>query len=156
MELVARATTGTNFYLGKTTADVAFNGVLDEVALYTKALSLAEVQSLRNGGLDYNAATTLSLSVAGSARVVAIRQSLTLTAVASVEGRVTFRSNGKAIGGCVAVPTVSLTATCPWKPSIKGASQLTARLVPIQVATNAIANSSNYWIGVAPRTNKRG
>lgn len=151
-----RATSGTNFYLGKTTADVAFNGVLDEVAIYTKALTLAEVQSLRNGGLNYNAATTLTLSVAGSARVVAIRQSLTLTAVASVEGRVTFRSNGKAIGGCVAVPTVSLTATCAWKPSIKGASQLTARLVPIQVATNAIANSSNYWIGVAPRTNKRG
>ncbi|CAB4566108.1 MAG: hypothetical protein F2555_02190 [Actinobacteria bacterium] len=151
-----RATTGTNFYLGKTTADVAFNGVLDEVALYTKALTLAEVQSLKNGGLNYNAATTLTLSVAGNTRVVAIRQSLTLTSVASVEGRVTFRSNGKAVGGCVGVLTVSLTATCAWKPSIKGASQLTARLVPTQVASNAIANSSNYWISVAPRTNKRG
>lgn len=151
-----RATTGTNFYLGKTTADVAFNGVLDEVALYTKALNLAEVQSLRSGGLNYNSATTLSLSVAGNARVVAIRQSLTLTSVASVEGRVTFRSNGKSIGGCVGMLTVSLTATCTWKPSIKGASQLTARLVPTQVASNAIANSSNYWISVAPRTNKRG
>lgn len=150
-----RATTGTNFYLGKTTADVAFNGVLDEVALYTKALSLAEVQSLRSGGLNYNAATTLILSVAGNTRVVSKGQSLTLSAASSVEGRVTFRSNGKAIGGCVGVLTVSLTATCAWKPSIKGASQLSTRLVPTQVASNAVANSSNYWIHVVPRTNRR-
>jgi hypothetical protein len=151
-----RATTGTQIVLGKTINDIAFNGVLDEVALYTKALTLAEVQLLRNGGLNYNAATTLTLSVAGNTRVVATRQSLTLTAVASIDGKVTFRTNGKAIPGCVGVSTVLLTATCQWRSSLKGTNQLSARIVPTQVASNAIAISSNYWINVAPRTNRRG
>jgi hypothetical protein len=151
-----RATTGTNFYLGRTTADVAFNGVLDEVALYTKALTLAEVQSLRNGGLNYNASTSVTLSVAGSARTVTSRQVITLTAVSSIDGKVTFRTNGKAISGCVSVSTVSLTATCQWRSAIKGTNQLSARIVPTLVASNAIAVSSTYSVMVAPRTNQRG
>ena len=47
-----RATTGTVFLLGKTINDVSFSGVLDEVAIYTRALSPVEVQQLRNGGLN--------------------------------------------------------------------------------------------------------
>jgi hypothetical protein len=151
-----RATTGTQFVIGKTINDIAFNGVLDEIAIYTRALSLADVQDLRNGALNFNASTTVTLSVAGNTRVVSSRQPLTLTGVSSVAGRITFRANGKAIPGCVGVSTVSLTATCIWRSSTKGNNQLSARIVPTQVASNAIAISSNYWINVAPRTNRRG
>ena len=151
-----RATTGTQLVLGKTINDIAFSGTLDEVAIYTRALTLADVQELKNGGLNYNAATTVTLSVAGSAKSVSSRQAITLSAVASVAGKVTFRTNGKTIPGCKGVLTVSLTATCRWKSSVKGTNQLSAYLVPIAISSNATATSSNYSIMVTPRTTPRG
>lgn len=150
-----RATTGNQFHLGKTINDNAFSGTLDEVAIYTRALTLADVQELKSGGLNYNAATTVTLSVAGSARSVSARQAITLSAVGSVAGKVTFRANGKAIPGCKGVATVSLTATCPWKASIKGSNQLSAYLVPTVISSNATATSSTYSISVVPRTASR-
>lgn len=150
-----RATTGTQFVLGKTINDVAFSGVLDDVAIYTRALSLADVQDLRNGALNFNAATTVSLSVASSAKTAVIKQTIVLSALSSIDGKVTFRTNGKSIPGCVGVRTISLAATCSWKPSVKGPSRLTAQITPTQVSTNAIATSAIYWIQVLPRTNLR-
>jgi len=150
-----RATTGTRFLVGKTIDDSSFTGTLDEVAIYTRALTLADVQELRNGGLNYNAATTVTLSVAGSARSVSARQAITLSAVSSVAGKVTFRANGKSIAGCKGVTTVSLTATCAWKASVKGPNQLSAYLVPTAISSNATATSTTYSINVLPRTASR-
>ena len=99
--------------------------------------------------------TNVSLSVAGSARTVASRQPITLSAVSNVAGKVTFRVNGKVIPGCKGVRTVSLTATCQWKSSVKGTSQLTAQIIPTEIAVNEAATSSNYSITVTPRTGPR-
>ena len=99
--------------------------------------------------------TNVSLSVAGSARTVASRQAITLSAVSNVAGKVTFRVNGKVIPGCKGVRTVSLTATCQWKSSVKGTSQLTAQIIPTVIAVNEAATSSNYSITVTPRTGPR-
>ena len=151
-----RATTGTRFYLGKTVDDVAFSGVLDEVAIYTRALSAEDVVDLKAGALNFNANTTLSLSVSGNPKTALLRQAVTLTAVASIDGRVTFKSNGKSIGGCVGKSTVSLTATCSWRPTIKGPTRLTAQVIPTQSVSNASATSPTYWIQVLPRTDRRG
>ena len=100
--------------------------------------------------------TNVSLSVAGSARTVASRQAITLSAVSNVAGKVTFRVNGKVIPGCKGVRTVSLTATCQWKSSVKGTNQLTAQIIPTEIAVNEAATSSNYSITVTPRTGPRG
>jgi hypothetical protein len=150
-----RATTGSTFQLGKTINDSAFNGTLDEVALYTRALSLADIQELRNGGLNYNASTTVSLSVAGSVRTVISRQPINLSAVSSVAGKVTFRSNGKTIPGCKGITTISLSATCSWRASVKGTNLLSAYIVPTAISSNATAVSSTYSITVLPRTSPR-
>jgi hypothetical protein len=151
-----RATTGNNFFLGKTVDDIPFSGVLDDVAVYTRALSATDIVDLKNGELNFNSNTTLSLSVAGDAKTVISRASLTLTATSSVEGRVNFRTNGKSIPRCVSVHTVSLVATCSWKPSVKGSARLTARVTPTQAQANASATSSTYLIQVLPRTTRRG
>ena len=151
-----RNTTGTTLYLGKTVNDVAFSGTLDDVALYTRALSAADVVDLKAGVLNFNANTTLSLSVSGNPKTALIRQAVTLTAVASIDGRVTFKSNGKSIGGCVGKSTVSLTATCSWRPTIKGPTRLTAQVIPTQSVSNASATSPTYLISVLPRTDRRG
>lgn len=150
-----RATTGSRFLVGKTINDNAFQGTLDEVAIYTRALTLADIQELKDGGLNYNSATTVTLSVAGNARTVSKRQALGLTAVGSVAGKVTFRANGKAIPGCKGVATISLAATCPWKSSVKGSNEISAYLVPTAISSNATASSSSYSITVLPRTGPR-
>jgi len=99
--------------------------------------------------------TNVSLSVAGSAQTVASRQLLTISAVSNVAGKVTFRANGKIIPGCKGVRTVSLTATCPWRSSVKGTNQLSAQIIPTEIAENEVATSSNYSITVTPRTGPR-
>lgn len=151
-----RATTGTQFVLGKTINDIAFTGTLDEVAIYTRALSLSDVQELQRGALNYNASTTVSLTVAGNVKSVSYRQPINLTAVSSIDGKITFRSNGKIIPGCKGVATISLTSTCRWKSSVKGTNQITAQIIPTNLANNATAISSTYAINVSPRTGSRG
>ena len=99
--------------------------------------------------------TNVSLSVAGSTQTVASRQLLTISAVSNVAGKVTFKANGKVIPGCKGVRTVSLTATCSWRSSIKGTNQLSAQIVPTEIAENEVATSNNYSITVTPRTGPR-
>jgi subtilisin family serine protease len=99
--------------------------------------------------------TNVSISVAGGATTVASRQAITLSAVSSVAGKVTFLANGKAIPGCKGVRTISLTATCQWRSSIKGSNQLSAQIIPTVLAENEAATSSNYSITVSPRTGTR-
>jgi subtilisin family serine protease len=99
--------------------------------------------------------TSVSISVAGSARTVASRQPITLSAVSNVAGKVTFKVNGKVIPGCKGARTVSLTATCQWKSSVKGTNQLSAQIIPTEIAVNEAATSSNYSITVTRRTGPR-
>jgi len=99
--------------------------------------------------------TNVSLSVAGNTQTVASRQLLTISAVSNVAGKVTFRANGKVIPGCKGVRTVSLTAICPWRSSVKGSNQLSAQIIPTEIAENEVATSSNYSITVTPRTGPR-
>lgn len=152
---LTRATTGTRFYLGKTVDDIPLTGVLDDVALYTRALSAADVADLKAGALNYNANTTITMTVSGSPKTIISRQALSLSATASIDGKITFRVNEKAIPGCVGVRTVSLTSTCTWRPSVKGSSRLTAQIIPTQSTANASATSSAYWIQVLPRLSTR-
>jgi hypothetical protein len=99
--------------------------------------------------------TNVSINIAGSATTVASRQTITLSAVSNVAGKVTFRVNGKVIPGCKGVRTVSLTATCQWRSSIKGTNQLSAQIIPTTIAENEAATSSDYSITVTPRTGTR-
>lgn len=99
--------------------------------------------------------TNVSISVAGSATTVATRQSILISAVSSVAGKVTFKANGKVIPGCKGVKTVSLTATCQWRSSVKGTNQLSAQIIPTAIAENEAATSNNYSITVSRRTGSR-
>jgi subtilisin family serine protease len=99
--------------------------------------------------------TNVSLSVASSATTVSSRQLITISAVSNVAGKITFKANGKPIPGCKGVKTISLTATCQWRSSVKGTNQLSAQIVPTEIQDNEIATSSNYSIQVTPRTGAR-
>ena len=99
--------------------------------------------------------TSVSLSVTGSAKTVARREVVSISAVSSVDGKITFRSNGKRIPGCISVKTVALTATCQWKSAFTGVNQLSAQVTPTDLASNEMAISTNYSISVVPRIGVR-
>jgi subtilisin family serine protease len=98
---------------------------------------------------------SVSLSVAGSAKSVSSREPITLSASTNVAGKVTFQVNGKPIPGCKGINTVSLTATCQWKSSVKGPNKLSVQVTPTETANKTVASSGTYAIDVVARSGKR-
>ena len=73
-----------------------------------------------------------SISISGNSTATYM-QSYTVSAslgVAGTDGKVTFYANGKRIPGCINKLSISLAASCTWKPSRRGSSVITAQLSP--------------------------
>lgn len=85
------------------------------------------------------------------------RTATTITAnlgVAGSDGRVTFFQNGERIPGCINIRSSSLTATCNWRPSLRGSIKLHAVLTP---TSNGFLGSTSSIIQsqVSNRSGKR-
>lgn len=65
-----------------------------------------------------------SLVGGGSAFYKGVRATVSVST--SIDGRVTFKANGKNIPGCIKVRTVSLSAECSFKPAVQGTLQVQA------------------------------
>lgn len=104
-----------------------------------------------------NAAFTL-FQLAGAASTATFRSSVAISATVTVESKVTFRANGKVIPGCknrtASGSGSSFTATCPWRPSVRGPATMLATADPV---TDGISNvtSSPISVAVVNRTGKR-
>jgi hypothetical protein len=72
----------------------------------------------------------------------------TIQATLSSDGRVRFFINGKQIPGCINISSTSSVANCNWKPSIRGSTSISARVV-------GGSSSAQLSVGVSSRTNKR-
>jgi hypothetical protein len=81
-----------------------------------------------------------------------------ITANVNIPGKVRFYIGGKRIPGCLAIATTgtapNLTATCSWKPAVKGSQVVYAVLTPTEVAV-AAKTSSNSRLFVSNRQNTR-
>ena len=94
-------------------------------------------------------ASTVSVSVPSQST---FRTASTLTAnlgVAGSDGKVTFYQNGKRIPGCINIQSVSLVATCSWRPSVRGSVRITATLTPTSsgyASSNSSATQSNVRV----------
>jgi hypothetical protein len=88
-------------------------------------------------------ATSISLTSGGNASLTS-----------NFAGKVTFYANGKKIGNCVGVATVSLVATCNYKPTVHGAVTITAKVVPTNVLY-AVLTAELFRAKIAPRSNTR-
>jgi len=79
--------------------------------------------------ININTSTTLS-AVSG----LYLSKKLTTTqikaTVTGTDGTVTFYQNGRYIAGCKNLPTISLIATCNWRPIIHGLVSITAVFTP--------------------------
>lgn len=77
-----------------------------------------------------------------------------LTATVDTTSRVTFYANGRIIPGCRNLLSSAGSATCNWKPSVRGSFRVYANANP--VSNSYIASSTTVInVGVVPRTNKR-
>jgi hypothetical protein len=92
------------------------------------------------------AASSASLSV--DIGTLVFRQSKTISATASVSGRLTFRANNVIIPGCknlVAVANVS--KSCSYKPARRGNIRITVTLVPTSGSfRTSVTESDNYFV----------
>jgi photosystem II stability/assembly factor-like uncharacterized protein len=74
--------------------------------------------------------TPATFTLTSSAVNVLTRRSTSLITVQSnYAGKVTFYADGKRIPGCIGVATVSLNASCNYRPSISKTVKLTAKIV---------------------------
>jgi hypothetical protein len=71
-----------------------------------------------------------------------------IQATLTSDGRVRFFLNGKQIPGCISVLSSSSVSTCSWKPSRRGSTNISARVV-------GGTSTAQLSVGVVPRTNKR-
>lgn len=92
--------------------------------------------------------TITSLALSTGLKTATFRTVSTIQATLSSDGKVRFFINGKQIPGCVAVLSTSTIASCTWKPSVRGATNLTARVV-------GGSSTAQLDVGVSSRINKR-
>jgi hypothetical protein len=84
-------------------------------------------------------------------------QVTTVVATVNVAAKVTFYANGKRIAGCIGKATTGsgpITATCAWRPTVRGTISLSFRVVPN--ASNYFATTSaNSTVNIGKRTTTR-
>lgn len=101
---------------------------------YISGTNVSAVGNRNNGdgyvfiSANLPSSTTTTVALANGGRSAIFRTTTQIQATTSIDGRVTFRVNGRVVPGCMRVQTISLVATCNWKPSQRGAVQLSAAL----------------------------
>ena len=99
--------------------------------------------AIRGAGISFETPSTVnSLTLAGGVSIATYRVPILISANVSAAGRVTFRADGKRIGGCIQRATSgtspNIVATCSYSPAKRGAVTLSASLDP----TDALITNS--------------
>ena len=91
----------------------------------------------------------VNISFAAPPSATAFRQKATFTATTNAGGTVTFYANNKKMLGCVNVKVAAFSATCDWKPNIRGTVAITA----VFTTTDGSTTSSTpiTYFNVKPR-----
>jgi hypothetical protein len=128
----------------------AFYGTynLRNFKLWTSELTAAQIQESYN---QFLVPTTHTIALTSGLNSAIYRTTSTLRSIVDVDGKVTFLFNGKRIPGCINIQTVSLIATCTWKPSAVNYNYITAQLV----APGGSLATSTLRIFVAKRSGNR-
>jgi hypothetical protein len=96
-----------------------------------------------------------SLSLPGGIKTATFRTPTSISASVSVSSRITFYLNGKVLPGCKRLLTSgsgsSHTATCAWRPSLRGDRTLTAVSSPASASTSG-ATSTPISVNITSRT----
>jgi hypothetical protein len=171
----ATATFGSNLTLTSTGGStggaysyskVSGNCTLSGAVLTPTATGSCIVQSnlAANGNFLAETSTATTITIASGLLSVSLtlppgnlvfRRAKVITAVATVDGRVTFKVNGKLIPGCSKkAATAGGTVSCSYTPSIRGSVRISASLDPADNSYAGITTSINSV--VAGRSGLRG
>ncbi len=131
-------------------SDSGGNNVYDLVLTATDTLGNAGTQTITitvTDVVDTSSFNSFTLSGTPSYRTV-----VTITANVSVASKVTFRAKNVIIPGCknktASGSGSSFTATCTWKPSVRGAVRITATAVPTSGSiSSSTATPLNVMVG---------
>ena len=123
-----------------------YNGLIDEI----------------RGALSYNAVAGLAsaaiMGTPSSSGELVKGISSTISVSVDSPGFVRFFMDGKRIPGCLKISTSgtspNFTATCTWKPSVRGSRKFTASFTPSD-ANSLAANSAATMYFISSRTNRR-
>jgi hypothetical protein len=121
----------------------------------------AMIDELRGGG-TFDAVSGVSIpATIGAPSILTIPYKgvpLNVTVSVNATGYVRFSANGKRIAGCLKVVTTgsspSFTATCNWKPTVKGSQKISAEFVSTDSSYRG-AKSPETRITVVQRVNTR-
>ena len=84
---------------------------------------------------NISVASSIQLTTNSTFAAYNSQKSITATLpIAGSDGFVTFYADNKKIPGCIKVRSITLTATCVWKPSKHGSVMITSNLIPIDSA----------------------
>lgn len=93
-------------------------------------------------------AVTVSIASSSGSDRATFRVEFPIVATLSTAGgTVTFYAVKKTIPGCIRVYTSTTTATCNWKPSVKGANSLYAKVVPDNGAATSTSSAATFLVG---------
>ncbi len=82
----------------------------------------------------------------------------TITATSDAQGRATFTANGKRIPKCIGIRTLGsspITATCSWKPSIRGSISIQVEFKPDDLSNFRSTKTTPKLTPVANRSSRR-
>ena len=156
--------TGGTFIYSKVSGSCTLTGAVLTPTATGSCIVESSLAATANYLAETSTATTINIA-AGSAGVsltlaagnLVYRQAKNITAVATVEGKITFRVAGKVIPGCKKkrVNTGnSFTTICSYRPSNHSYVTITAKLVPASsYFSESVKNSAQYL--VSRRTGKR-
>jgi Glycine rich protein len=108
--------------------------------------------------------TLVSIAISDTTTTLALPSSFTyriptnLVATVTAPGKVTFFANGKRIGGCINISTISssgITATCSYKPSLRGQIQISATFTPSDTSAYRPSSSGRFIAQVTSRGSRR-
>jgi hypothetical protein len=138
-----------SFVLGRYGSN-AFYGTynLRNFKLWTSELTSAQIQESYN---QFLVPTVHTIALTSGLSSAVYRTNSTLRSTVDIDGKVTFLFNGKRIPGCINIQTVSLIATCSWKPSAINYNYITAQLV----APGGSLTTSTFRVFVSKRTGFR-
>ena len=147
---VGRSQGNGNFYISESSTNPYANGTVYHDGVSVPAYDL-KFQIDISVGVSA-AAPTLSLNSTGVKGV-----SMTATSTTSVAGNLNFKSNGKTIPNCQRIKATGtpLTASCTWKPAVKGVAVIKVTLLPSDTSTYTNTPSLSSTIMVIPRTTTR-
>ena len=136
-------------YIARITPDLSSTNYTWKSNVSSQSIAIADA------GPPTVVASTTSISIPVS--IFTYRQVTTLSATSSSTGKITFKANGKKIGGCISLPVNSLnsyTTTCNYSPAIHG---------PVIISANYQSSDSSFYdslansrpFGVITRSNTR-